>query len=342
MQTTKVSIIIVTYNSIGYLSACLESIYKHTTYAFEIIVVDNCSTDGTPNFIKQMFPIVKVINSTYNRGYGGGNNLGVKYAIGNYIVVLNPDTIVEEGWLHELIRPLVKEDRIVTIPKVLSYDGTKINTCGNQFHFTGLAFIIGFNRQPNTYNDRIKVSAISGCCFAITRENYLQLGGFDENIFMYYDDIDFSINARTNGFEIILIPTAIIRHDYALRLQYKKIYMLEKGRYFIIKKYYSPSFFLVLLPSFILVEILTAGFVLQFGIEGLRQKYQAFYDTLKIHIEKRNKVSDIKIFASSLPIDGQVKLSRLIILLIRMLNVVFMVNSYLLDKICAVINISKA
>ncbi|GEA14645.1 glycosyl transferase [Moorella sp. E308F] len=326
MRDPEVSIIIVTYNSKRYLQRCLESIYRQTSFSYEVIIVDNCSIDDTVEYVQNNFPSVRVIRNTQNKGYGAGNNLGVKYARGKFIVILNPDTVVENNWLYEIIKPLETGDRLITIPKVLLYDGSRINTCGLNIHFTGLAFLIGFGKKSNEYNDIMEVYGIAGCCFAMQKKYYQDLGGFDERIFMYQDDVDFSINARLSGFKILFVPKAIIRHDYTLKVDNNKIYLLEKGRYLILKKYYKPLNIMLMMPSIIMSEILTLGYSLKFGLKGVYKKYKGLYDVLKIKDSSRKKVNDIGMFSNLLPTENQLQ-SKVINVCISLVNAVFYLNS---------------
>ena len=100
MLSNKASVIIVTYNHREYMEDCLSSVLANDP--LEVIVVDNNSADGTAEFIEKSFPQVKLIKSSKNLGYGGGNNLGVKHAKGEYVVILNPDTRVEKYFLRLL------------------------------------------------------------------------------------------------------------------------------------------------------------------------------------------------------------------------------------------------
>lgn len=259
------SIIIVIFNSKRHLESCIESILKQN-YPHEIIVVDNNSTDGSCQLLRDKFPMVKLIENYDNLGYGMGNNLGIKYATGKYIVILNPDTIVENSWLREIIKPLIEGDKIITTPKILTYDGISINTCGAINHFTGLTFTRGLGATPNSYFKEELVSGFSGCSFAITKDNYQYLGGFDRNFFMYNEDADFSWRANLNDFKILFIPTSIIRHDYVLKISPEKIYHLEKGRYLILRKYLSTRYLLFLSPSLLITELLTFGYVARNGM----------------------------------------------------------------------------
>lgn len=229
----KVSVVIVTHNHERYIRDCLNSVLENNPY--EIIVVDNSSKDRSTEIVKE-FPEVKLIENKENIGYGRGNNLGVKHSKGKYVVILNPDTKVEKNWLEELLKPLKKEKKLITTPKILMYDGAKINTCGNIKHFTGLAFTRGLNEKPERFNMFEYVNAFSGACFAMRKKEYLELGGFDENFFNYMEDVEFSWRAYVNGFKILYIPTSIVYHDYRLEVLPKKIYHLEKGEIYDFKE----------------------------------------------------------------------------------------------------------
>ncbi len=284
-ESEKASIIIVTYNHRKYIEACISSIELESNPR-EIILVDNFSQDGTCDFVRERFPRVQVIECRENRGYGGGNNLGVKYAKGDYVVVLNPDTIVKKCWLEELIKPLKPGSRIITTPKILIYDGSMINTCGNINHFTGLTFTRGFGESPSAYSKQEYVSGFSGCCFAMKREDYLGLGGFDENFFLYNEDSDFSWRSHLKGFRILFVPTSVIMHDYRLNVTPEKLYRLEKGRYMILRKYLSGHDLLFLMPSLVAAEILTLGYSIRLGNNGIKCKLRAWRDGLTLRIRK--------------------------------------------------------
>lgn len=279
------SIIIVTYNHREYLGACLKSVLKQD-YPHEIILVDNCSQDGTVSFVREHFPGVTVVESPDNRGYGAGNNLGVKYACGEYVVILNPDTIVEEGWLSSLLSPLKRQPKVITTPKILLYDGLAINTCGNINTITGLTFTRGLGADPSSFSDVEEVSGVSGACFAMRRDDYINLGGFDENFFLYNEDSELSWRAHLHDYRVLYIPTSVIRHDYQLSVSPEKIYFLEKGRYMILRKYFSMRDLLLFGPSLLIAELLTLGYALRFGRKGFMLKFKAIREGLGATVER--------------------------------------------------------
>lgn len=277
------SVIIVTYNHINYIKNCLESLLDNH---LEIIVVDNKSSDGTPEFIEKNFPHVKVIRNSFNRGYGAGNNLGVTKSNRNYIVIINPDTKVEPNSVNNLLNPIKNDIDIITIPKVLLYDGKRINTCGNKLHFTGMAFTRGEGEKPESRNISCRVNGLSGVCFAITKENYLKLGGFDENIFLYMEDSEISWRIIAEGLKIIYVPESIVYHDYDFKVTAEKIYHVEKGRYIILRKYLSNRELFILIPSLMMTELLTWGYAFLNGPKGIMFKLNAIIDGVSVKFEK--------------------------------------------------------
>lgn len=284
MRLSETSVIIVTYNHVDYIKDCLDSLLEYPS--IEIIVVDNDSTDGTSEFIQKNYDKVKIIRNKKNVGYGVGNNIGVNVASNKYVIILNPDTRVSKGAIEAILKPL--EKKIVTIPKVLFYDGSKINTCGNIEHFTGLTFTRGLGEIPDKYNNPEILKGLSGVCFAMLKKDYLELGGFDDKFFVYMEDAEFSWKANLNGFKIIYVPDSIIYHDYVLEVSPEKIYHLEKGRYIIIRKYLSCKEILMISPSLICTEILTWGYSFLKGIDGIKHKLKAIIDGVLIEVVKFN------------------------------------------------------
>jgi GT2 family glycosyltransferase len=280
------SIIIVTYNHKNYLANCLSSISLQN-FPHEIILVDNGSSDGTIQYVKNNFDYVKIVKNT-NTGYSAGNNLGVSYARGNYIVILNPDTIVEKNWLIDLITPLRNNKNLVTTSKILMYDGLSINTCGNINHFTGLTFTRGLGEDLTQYNQYFSPTGISGACFAIKREDYLKIGGLDEQIFLYNDDSEFSWRLHSFDYTILFVPTSIIKHDYQPELTPEKLYNLEIGRYRILRKYLNKKEVIQLFPSLLITEFLVFGYSAKCGGKGLYYKIKAISEIFSIIYNTHN------------------------------------------------------
>lgn len=274
--TKSATIIIVTYNHRDTIEPCLRTALENNP--FEIIVVDNGSTDGTAEFIAQEFETIRVIESKENRGFGRGVNRGVAEAQGEYLVVLNPDTRCASNALERLLKPVALLNEVIVNPKTLIKKTGKINTCGLIAHFTGLAFIRGYGADPAAYDEYEYVSGVSGVCFALTKQTYTKIGGFDKNIFLYMEDTELSWRVKLQDIHILYVPTAIVYHEYDLEVTPEKLYHLEMGRYYLLRKYLGWRKYLLFAPSFLMTELLTWGYAILNGPEGITQKSKAIRD----------------------------------------------------------------
>lgn len=324
-EVYDVSIIIVTYNSVAYIAKCIDSILRQSCNV-EIIVVDNCSTDDTVNFISKNYSSVKLINSGNNGGYGKGNNLGIKHANSDKIIIINPDTIMENECVSQILEPLNLEDKIITTPKIWIYDGSAINSAGHINHFTGLGFTRGLGEDPNSFTSPEYVSGVIGTCFALKKKNMIELGGFDENFFMYREDGDLAWKAHLKKYKIKYVPTSVIRHDYSLNVSPNKLYHIERGRYIILRKYFSIIDFIILSPSLFLVEVLSFGYALKLGYKGILCKLKSidgFYvKASKMPGDKKNLFDNLN---SDIPIN-QLTSNYIEQITIRYFNKVFRCN----------------
>ncbi len=274
----KASIIIVNYNGGEQIVECLRSLQNDPHSDYEIIVVDNHSTDGSPQTIADEFPEIGLICSDENPGFGGGNNLGAKYARGEFLAFLNPDTVVESGWLDELVKVLetYPDAGMATSQILLKQQPDRINTCGNDVHISGLTLCRGMGKPRGTYPKIEEVGAISGAAFALRRSLFEYLGGFDERFFMYMEDTDLSLRARLAGFSIVYVPSSIVYHDYALNFGPKKTFYQERNRYLMLLKCLRWSTLIVLLPALVLAEVVTWGFVFLRERRRLSNKLRAY------------------------------------------------------------------
>ena len=140
-KESLVSIIVLNYNAGQLLLNCVDSLKKSTYTNLEIIVVDNISSDGSQTKCMEKFPDIKLIQNEKNLGYCGGNNIGIKEAKGEFIVILNPDTIVEPKWINELISAYNEFGEGLYQPKILSLNEENIiQSTGNMLHVFGFGF----------------------------------------------------------------------------------------------------------------------------------------------------------------------------------------------------------
>lgn len=278
LATPRASVIIVNYNGRKYLEQCLSSLLQEDYPDYEALVVDNASSDGSADYVETTFPTVKVIRSGENVGYGHGCNLGLEYALGEYIAFLNADTKGGPGWLQALVSALeCHPDAGLVTPKILlTSQPERINTCGNQVHFTGLAFCRGAGRPAGEYDLTEEVPAVSGAAFMTRRSVLEEMGGLDGQFFMYLEDTDLSWRARLSGYRCLCVPDAVVYHDYGLRLTPQKYYYLERNRYLILLKNLRWRTMLLFTPALILSEVVTWGYALLRGPRYLAQKLRGY------------------------------------------------------------------
>lgn len=277
MSPIRATVVIVNYNGGEKVLACLASIRRTTPPDFEVVVVDNASRDGSPDRIAEGFSSVRLIRSPENLGFGGGNNLGAREARGAFLVFVNPDTVVEEGWAEPLLAPLVPGSEVgLTTAKVLLADGRRINTCGNAVHLTGLTLCRGLGEPRERLARPEEVAAVSGAAFAIRAELFRDLGGFDEDFFLYMEDTELSWRARLAGWTCLYVPESVVRHDYELRITPRKVFYQERNRYVMLVKTLRWPTLLLLLPAYALAEVVTWGFVLRSDRPNARNKVEAY------------------------------------------------------------------
>lgn len=270
----RASIIIVNYDGQEDLEECLPSVCNQSIDDYEVIVVDNDSDDGSVSFVREHFPEVRVVANEENRWYPGGNNDGMERARGEYIVILNPDVEVERDWLEQLLAPFEDNPQVgATTSRIVKFDDrSKLNTCGNFAHYTGLGFCRGLNESVESQTRRERVPAVSGSAFAIRREVYEEIGGFDELFQMYYEDLDFSWRIRLAGYDILHVPESVVYHKYDLSIPDWKLCNMERNRYLILLKHLRQRTLLRLLPGLLITELLVWLYAALQGPETLRKK----------------------------------------------------------------------
>lgn len=219
-MTKDISIIIVSYNTKKLTEECLASTIrslKHADLSYEIIVVDNVSTDGTRDMLKKKFPKVITILNSKNVGFGRGNNQGIRKANGKYILLLNSDTIVLNNAIGKLVSYGKQHPNAFIGPKLLNVDRSPQSSCGPFFSlpvvFAALFLkgdYIGLTRwSPNRAR---RVDWVSGACILAPKKLFMQDLLFDENIFMYMEEIDLLMRAKKKGYPTYFYPRSHIVH----------------------------------------------------------------------------------------------------------------------------------
>lgn len=222
------SIICVNWNSIDYLRECIESIYAHApSLVFEIIVVDNASPEGGVDSLRQPFPEVRIVRSDRNLGFAGANNLGFRYSRGEYILLLNPDTLIVGPAIDLLLAQLrALPDAGLVGGTLLNSDLTVSTTSIQRFptilnqlltvewlrvRLPGLAL---WDLSPlfTAPGEPVSVDVIPGACMMVKRDVFERAGLLTEDYFMYAEDIDLNYKVARLGFSRYYVPEARIIH----------------------------------------------------------------------------------------------------------------------------------
>jgi GT2 family glycosyltransferase len=226
-EIKKLSIIIVAYNSFGYLRKCLDSIYSYPPEtSFDIIVVDNASSDGTGKYIKNRRPGVILVSNEKNKGFAAASNQAINATDSRYILLINSDCEVFEGSIERLVDYFEKiPEAAIAGPKIINSDGSLQYSCRRFPSFFGAAVhtILTHIYPDNPFSKKYKlvdvsreepfsVDWVSGSCMMIRRSAIEETGLLDENYFMYVEDIDICYRMWQKGWEVHYMPHSEVLH----------------------------------------------------------------------------------------------------------------------------------
>lgn len=285
----NVSVIILNYNGKNFLGPCLRSLKKQTYNDFEIILVDNGSTDGFVNFVRKNFPELKIIINEKNRGFAEANNQGFKIASGEFIVTLNNDTETDEKWLENLLMPAKANDSVgMCASKVLSiYNRQMIDSVGVNVCLDGMSRGRGRGEIDRGQYDKTVNILLPSACAALYRRKMLdEIGFFDEDFFAYCEDTDLGLRARLAGWEAVLAPKALVYHHYSStggKYSSFKAFLVERNHCWVVIKNF-PGKFLIIFPFLtiwrFILQLLAAFFKKGPAAELLEQS--SLWSTIKI------------------------------------------------------------
>lgn len=201
-----VSIIIVSYNTADLTVACLESVLASRWVSYEVFVVDNASQDGSAGIIRDKFPQVRLVANEANRGFGAANNQALQECSGRYAIFLNPDTTVEPDSFFKMAAYMDAHSEVgLAGPRVLNPDGTRQDSVSARYpgHRYGAADL---GHLPGD------IACVLGACQIASASLLHEIGGFDEDFFLYGEDQDICLRIRKHGFEVGFIDDAVIMH----------------------------------------------------------------------------------------------------------------------------------
>lgn len=233
-----VYIIILHWNNYSDTYECVQSLQKISYKNFKIVIVDNGSTNDSIDKLKKALKLDKILPLTKNLGFSGGNNIGIRYALKNnadYILLLNNDTVVDHNFLSKLIEISKKDQHIgIVSPKIyyaknphLIWATGAFENKKSKFGYIDLGFQI---KDIGQFNKILEVDCVWGCCMLINKKVFKDIGLFDDEYFLYAEDIDFCYRVKQSGYKIIFQPESIIWH---------KVSSASGGEGNIFKDYYN-------------------------------------------------------------------------------------------------------
>ena len=295
-----VSIIILNYNAGKLLLNCIDSVFKSTYQNFEVIVVDNLSTDNSHVRCKEKFEKIQLIENKENLGYCEGNNIGIRNANGEFIIILNPDTIVEPNWLNHLMSAYNKFGEGLYQPKFFSLNEKLVlQSTGNMLHIFGFGFARDKGKIDNEKIKSIeKINYASGTCLFTSKIVLDKIGLLDPFLFLYHDDLDLGWRAAHIGINSFYVPKSIIYHaeSYSIKWSSKKFYWLERNRKYCLLTHYSKETYAKMRLSLFLVDLCVWLFYLSKGFLGAKIKAELdIFRNRKFIKIRYNQLEKIKI-----------------------------------------------
>lgn len=293
----KVFIIVLNWNGYKDTIQCIESLQKITYANYKILLVDNGSTDGSQQILKDKFPHLPLIENTKNLGFATGNNIGINLALeenADYVLLLNNDTIVDEDFLGELVAYAEANKDVAALnPKIYYYDspdkvwfdGSKVNLWTGTFKHI---------HSDNQNGEALEVGYAVGCALLMRTAVIREIGLLDDNFFAFCEDVDWSIRAKKQGYRCVCVPKSKIWHKVSAgckknephnrgRITPFQHYLNTRNKIFLIRKHANVGqktfFYLAFLFNHLLY--LSIGFILLRRWAKLISMWKGFFDGLR-------------------------------------------------------------
>ena len=276
----SVSLVIVSFNSAAELRRTLPAVVDELAEGDELIVADNGSEDESRAVVRELALQARLIELGSNRGFAAACDAAAATATGELLVVLNPDAKPLPGFGAAIRRPWAEgRGWDAWMALVACEDATRVNTIGNELHFTGIAWAGGHGEPLPRRPEPREVAVASGACLAIPLARWRELGGFPPDFFLYHEDVDLSFRIRLAGGRVGIEPSAIVDHDYEFAGRAERWRWLERNRWAFLLRVYPLPLLALLAPALVLTELalIPASVAGGWG----RQKLQANLDVIR-------------------------------------------------------------
>ena len=216
----SVSIIVLNWNGEGYVAKCIDSLLEQTYPNYEVIVVDNGSTDGSVELLKGYLPRIRLILNQENLGFAAGNNVAITGAKGEFVVLFNNDAVAHKEWLEQLIVGTLSPPQAdIASGPIYFYEPSNVIWCAG----VRIDMLTGVSWLHRLYSRDFQPSDdfdyLAGCALLIRKQVFDQMGFLDERFFFYSEDVDFCLRAKRAGFSLRLVPDAIVWHMVPMHLK---------------------------------------------------------------------------------------------------------------------------
>ena len=297
MSFEKVTIAVITYNGEHLLQECLSAIKSQDYPEYEIMVIDNNSTDHSVDLVREKFPEVKILQMKENRGPNPARNVAILKSDTSYTLLVDDDAVLTPQCLRILMKTMKEYSNVaICNPRIVLYDDrTRIQYDGSRLCYIGavIARNSGASIQQAS-KTTIPVSVVSGLTMLVKRDKALQIGLFDEDYFFGWDDADFSLRMTISGFKCLHVPQAVVYHKLKKRGLSKAFYQIRNRWYLILKSYSSRTLFL-LWPILLVYELGLLLFLTMKGVlfEYLKANLAVIKNFGKL-MKKRRKIQALK------------------------------------------------
>ena len=267
----RVSIVIVSWNALETVKACLPSVVASDYPDFEILFADNASDDGTPEWIAENFPSVRIVKHPQNWAFCRGNNEAVRHATGKYVVLLNNDVEVPPPWLRPLVYRMESDERIAGVqPKLLQFDDrSKFEYAGGSggfmdrfgFPFTRGRIFFNLEEDRGQYDDAIDIFWATGAAVMLRKDLFDEVGGLDERFVMHMEEIDLCWRLKRKGYRIVVEPDSRVFHIGGASLaegSAQKMFLNYRNNLLMLFKNLPPRTFRRILAVRVLLDAVTA------------------------------------------------------------------------------------
>jgi len=267
----EISIIILTWNALHHLKKFLPSVDKFTPGYAEIIIADNASTDGTAEYVRGSYPRFRHLLLDENYGYCKGNNLAAEQALGKYILILNNDVEVSEGWLDPVLKLISSDDNIAVVqPKLRSVEQPDHfeygGAAGGLVDIFGYPFCRGrvfdfLEKDTGQYDEEAEIFWASGAAFAVNRQLFIDYGGFEEQFEFHMEEIDLCWRFLNTGYSIRYCPESTVYHLGGGSLptgSYRKVYFNYRNNLAMMYRNMTAESLLTRLPVRIMLDYVSA------------------------------------------------------------------------------------